>query len=73
MNTMLSPLDRLALALLPVVFGTQRPTLLTRLRPRLLGRPHPRRRMGRWGDQTTISAALARSKAAAAPAVLAHG
>jgi hypothetical protein len=68
-----APLDALALALMPVVFGSQRPALLTRLRPRMQRRPHPRRRMGRWGDQTTISAALARSKAAAAPAVLAHG
>ena len=49
------PIDRLALALLPVVFGTQRPTLLTRLRPRLAGRPHPRRRLGRWGRDGVLS------------------
>jgi len=67
------PIDRLALALMPMAFGGQRPPLLTRLRPRLAGRPHPKRRMGRWGDQITISAALARSKAAAAPLELAHG
>ena len=35
--------------------------------------PCPKRRMGRWGAQATISAALARSKAAAAPAADAHG
>lgn len=32
-----------------------------RLRPRLVGRPHPERRMVRWGAQATISAALAPS------------
>jgi hypothetical protein len=31
------------------------------LRPLLVGRPHPKRRMGRWGAQTIISAALAPS------------
>ena len=44
-----------------------------RLRPLLVGRPHPKRKLRRWGAQTTINAALARSKAAAAPEVLAHG
>ena len=32
-----------------------------RLRPLLVGRPQPKRRMVRWGDQATISAALAPS------------
>ncbi len=44
-----------------------------RLRPLLVGRPHPKRRLRRWGAQATINAALARSKAAAAPLELAHG
>jgi hypothetical protein len=67
------PIDRLALALAPHVFGTAHAPRPGRLRPLLLGRPHPRRRLGRWGTQATISAALARSKAAAAPDELAHG
>jgi hypothetical protein len=68
-----APIDRLAIILMPVMFGTQRPALLIRLRPKLIGRPHPKRKLRRWGAQATISAALARSKAAAAPEELAHG
>jgi hypothetical protein len=68
------PINRLALTLAPYVFGTAQGNRLPgRLRPLLVGRPHPRRRLGRWGTQAAISAALARSKAAAAPEELAHG
>jgi len=47
--TMPDPIDRLALALLPILFGSAKAPPSGRLRPRLLGRPHPRRRLGRWG------------------------
>jgi hypothetical protein len=70
---MLDPIDRLALALAPHVFGTTQSPRPGRLRPLLVGRPHPKRRLRRWGAHITISAALARSKAAAAPLELAHG
>jgi hypothetical protein len=40
-------LDDLALALYPHVFGDQRVSLITRLRPRMIGRPHPKRRFAR--------------------------
>ncbi len=40
-------LDDLALALYPHVFGDQRVSLITRLRPRMIGRPHPKRRLAR--------------------------
>ena len=40
-------LDDLALALYPHVFGGQRVSLITRLRPRMIGRPHPKLRLGR--------------------------
>ena len=69
----IDPTDRLAITLAPILFGTRQAPPSGRLRPLLVGRPHPKRRMGRWGAQATISAALARSKAAAAPAVLAQG
>jgi hypothetical protein len=40
-------LDDLARALYPHVFGDQRVSLITRLRPRMIGRPHPKRRLAR--------------------------
>ena len=42
-------LDPLALALLPILFGSAKAPPSGRLHPRLLGRPHPHRRLGRWG------------------------
>ena len=48
MNVQVSnDLDDLALALYPHVFGDQRVSLITRLRPRMIGRPHPKRRLAR--------------------------
>ena len=70
-TAMPDPIDRLALA--PFVFGTAQAPRSGRLRLLLAGRPHARRRLRRWGAQATITAALARSKAAAAPLELAHG
>jgi hypothetical protein len=67
------PSGDLITILMEIHNGTRQARPSDRLRPLLVGRPHPKRRMGRWGAQTTTSAALARSKAAAAPAVLAHG
>ena len=34
-------------ALHPFLFGDQRVSLITRLRPRMIGRPHPKRRLAR--------------------------
>jgi hypothetical protein len=73
MLTMPDPTDDLITLLMAI---TRDPSLAPpsgRLRPLLVGRPHPKRRLRRWGAQATISAALARSKAAASPAVLAQG
>ena len=67
------PIDALSATLLLILFGTAQARPSGRLRPLLVGRPHPKRRMGRWGAQATISAALDRSKAAGAPAADAHG
>jgi len=39
--------DDLALARYPHVFGDQRVSLITRLRPRMFWRPHPKRRLAR--------------------------
>ena len=52
------PIDDLVETLLPILLGTRQ----ARLRPLLVGRPHPKRRLRRWGAQTTISAALARRR-----------
>jgi hypothetical protein len=67
------PSEELITILVEIHNGTRQARPSGRLRPLLVGRPHPKRRMGRWGDQATIRAALARSKAAAAPLELAHG
>jgi len=67
------PSEELITILVEIHHGTRQARPSGRLRPLLVGRPHPKRRMGRWGDQATASAALARSKAAAAPLELAHG
>jgi hypothetical protein len=67
------PSEELITILVEIHHGTRQARPSGRLRPLLVGRPHPKRRLGRWGAQTTISAALARSKAAAAPLELAHG
>jgi hypothetical protein len=48
------PIDRLALALAPHVFGTAQAPRPVRLRPLLVGRPHPRRRLGRWGGDGVV-------------------
>jgi hypothetical protein len=49
------PIDRLALAVAPYVFGTAQAPRPGRLRPLLVGRPHPRRRLGRWGRDRILS------------------
>jgi hypothetical protein len=40
-------LDDLGIALHPFVFGDQTVSFITRLRPRMIGRPHPKRRLAR--------------------------
>lgn len=50
------PADALAETLLPILFGSAQARPSGRLRPLLVGRPHPRRRLKRWGSQITISA-----------------
>jgi hypothetical protein len=67
------PSEELITTLVEIQNGTRQARASGRLRPLLVVRPHPKRRMGKWGAQATISAALARSKAAAAPLELAHG
>jgi hypothetical protein len=51
---MLDPIDALALTLLPILFGSAKAPASGRLRPRLVGRPHPRRRLGRWGSGRVV-------------------
>jgi hypothetical protein len=74
-TAMPDPSEELITILVEIHHGTRQARPSGRLRPLLVGRPHPTRRMGRCcrADQATISAALARSKAAAAPLELAHG
>jgi hypothetical protein len=67
------PSEELITILVEIHHGTRQALPSSRLRPLLVGRPHSKRRLRRWGDQATASAALARSKAAAAPLELAHG
>jgi hypothetical protein len=67
------PSEKLITILVEIHNGTRKAPPSGRLRPLLVGRPHTKRRLRRWGAQATISAALARSKAAASPAVLAQG
>ena len=52
------PIDRLALAVAPYVFGTAQPPRSGRLRPLRVGRPHPRRRLGRWGGDGVVRLTL---------------
>jgi hypothetical protein len=52
----IDPINALADALVPILFGSAQARPSGRLRPLLVGRPHPRRRLGRWGSQTTIGA-----------------
>ena len=51
------PIDRLALALLPQVFGPQWGYQITRLSPLLVGRPHPQRRLRKWAGDGVVRAA----------------
>jgi len=56
MATPIDPIDALAETMLPILFGTAQARPSGRLRPLLVGRPHPRRRLKRWGSQATIAA-----------------
>ena len=69
MATPIDPIDALAETLLPILFGTTQARPSGRLRPLLVGRPHPRRRLRRWGYQATISAAQWRRPACALAAM----
>jgi hypothetical protein len=52
------PSDRLAITLAPILFGTRLAPPSGRLRPLLVGRPHPKRRLRSWdGDGVVRSAA----------------
>jgi hypothetical protein len=55
------PSEELITILVEIHNGTRQAPPLGRLRPLLVGRPHPKWRMVRWGDQATISAAMAPS------------
>jgi hypothetical protein len=55
MATPIDPIDALAETLLPILFGTAQARPSGRLRPLMVGRPHPRRRLMRWGSQITIT------------------
>jgi|LakMenE01Jun11ns_1017448.scaffolds.fasta_scaffold9761833_2 hypothetical protein len=58
LEPMPDPISALAITLAPVLFGTRQATPLGRLRPLLVGKPHLKRRMGRWdGDGMVRSAA----------------
>ena len=52
------PTDRLAITLAPILFGTRQAPPSGRLRPLLVGRPHPRRRLGWWGRGVAVKAPL---------------
>ena len=56
MATPIDPIDALADILLPILLGSAQARPSGRLRPLLVGRPHPRRRLRRWRYQATISA-----------------
>jgi hypothetical protein len=42
----------------PHVFGAAQTPRVGRLRPLLAGRPHPRRRLGRWGGDGVVRLTL---------------
>jgi hypothetical protein len=42
------------ITLLPILLGTALAPRSGRLRPLLAGRPHLRRRLGRWGDDGVV-------------------
>jgi hypothetical protein len=56
------PPEELITILMEIHNGTRQARPSGRLRPLLVGPPQPKRRMVRWGDQATISAALAPSR-----------
>lgn len=51
------PIGAFADTLLPILFSTAQAPPSGRLRPLLVGRPNPKRKLRRWGAQNTISAA----------------